>query len=435
MSSGTRNSIGDFLRSVFSALVNKDDEIFKALFANQEETGVIETIFNELETIRNEWCNNSDVYNQIGEMLEKTFSYFSVLDRLFEESDKSYKDRNALLFYRNGNTLWGDKWDVLNIFQTYFGTKQVFIVNDTNSIQENILLDGDFEEKNAWILEGCAYHSSARFSERLGVYFNSPGTCRQTVSVDSESTYFIHFFLNGNIGVEIKDNNNRYYDAALGEFGDWAKNSVVNNFSASDWDAKRVFFLTDTLVSSVTISFIGEAEGIARLDYVRLFKKGNWSSFTIIANFTGIYTAETLAMSPGKDDPVRRRDYSIYGHFSNGRNDDREPINPDNLSFIGNTALNENQSPHMADKDADTDADIKPSNDMYLDETAQLAHGEGDDDDSVDVNYEVMSYIEQANLFGTDTVRPESVYTELLDIVRAGGITSYIEIITRDSED
>jgi hypothetical protein len=89
----------------------------------------------------------------------------------------------------------------------------------------------------------------------------------------------------------------------------------------------------------------------------------------------------------------------------------------------------------MADNEADTDADIKPSNDMYLDETTPLAPGEGDDADGVNVNYDIMSYIEQANLFGTDTVRPESVYTELLEIVRAGGITSYIEIVTRNSED
>jgi hypothetical protein len=375
MSSSTRNSIGDFLRSIFSTLVNKDDEVFKALFANPDESGAVETVFNELERVRDEWCNNSDVYNQIGEMLEKTLSYFSVLERLFEESDASYKDRNALLFYRNGDTLWGDKWDVLSIFKTYFGTNQVFIVNDTNSIEENLLLDGNFEERNAWNLEGCIYDSSARFSERMGVYFNSPGVCKQSVSIDSNSTYFIHFFLSGNIEVQIKDNNNRYYDAARGEFGEWVINPAVNDFSASDWDAKRLFFLTDSQVNSVTISFIGKTEGISLLDYVRLFKKGNWSSFTVIANFTGLYTAETMAMAPGKDDPVRKRDYSIYGHFSAGRNDNNDPIDPNNLSFIEEAALNEDKSPHMADKEADTDADIKTSNDMYLDETTPLAPG------------------------------------------------------------
>jgi hypothetical protein len=359
MPSGTQNSAGDFLRSVFSALVNKDDEVFKALFANAEETGAIETVFNEIEKTRDEWCNNSDVYNQTGEMLEKTLSYFSVLERLFEESDTSYKYRNALIFYRNGDTLWGDKWDVLNIFKAYFGTNQVFIVNDTNSIEENILLDGDFEEKNAWILEDCNYDPSARFSERIGVYFNSPGICKQTVSLDSGSTYFVHFFLSGNIGVQIKDNNDRYYDAARGEFGEWVSHPAVNDFSTSDWDAKRIFFLTDALVNSVTISFIGKAEEVSLLDYVRLFKKGNWSSFTLVASFSGIYTKDTLAMTPGTDDPA--------GSENNG------------------------------------------------------------------INYELMSYIEHANLLGMDTVKQESVYAELLEIVRAGGIASYIEIVTREN--
>jgi hypothetical protein len=146
-----------------------------------------------------------------------------------------------------------------------------------------------------------------------------------------------------------------------------------------------------------------------------------------------------MAFAPGKNDPVRKRDYSMYGHFSAGRNDDSDPINPDNLSFVEKDALNDSliQSPHMAGEEGSApDADIQDANDMYIESgDTPLAPGKGDDDDGVDVNYDVMSYIEQANLFGNDVVRPESVYTELLDLVRAGGITSYIEILTRNSEE
>jgi hypothetical protein len=387
-SSGTRNSIGDFLRSIFSTLVNKDDEVFKALFANPEETGAVETIFNELETVRDEWCNNSDVYNQAGEMLEKTLSYFSVLDRLFEESDTSYKDRNALLFYRNGDTLWGDKWDILGIFKKYFNTDKVFIVNDTNPINENLFLDGDFEDGNAWILENCVYDKSAGFSGMTGILFNTHGSCRQDVEIDNDSTYFIHFFLDGHIGVKIKDNYNRYWDIGRGEFGEWVNNEAVNNFSTNQWDAVHMFFLTSDHMNKVTVSFVGIDDSIAMLDYARLFRKGNYSSFTLIANFTGLYTADTMSMAPGDGDPVRGRDYSHYGHFSN---------------------------------------------DMYLDEEKALAPGEEDSaDDGANVNYDLMSYIEQTNLFGNDTVRPELVYTELLEIVKAGGISSYIELLIKE---
>jgi len=433
MSNGIKNTVGDFLRSVFSTLVNKDDVIFKALFANPEETGAVETIFNTLETVRNKWCNNSNIYEQDGEMLEKSMSYFSILERLFAESDESFKGRNELLYYRNGDTIWGDKWDILGIFKSYFNTDLVFIVNDTNSIEENLFLDGDFEEKNAWTLEDCTYDEAACFSERLGILFDSPGTCKQSVNVDADSTYFIHYFLNGNIGVQVKDNNGRYWDAARGEFGEWVNTAVVNNATSNTWDAKHLFFLTDGNVNKVTVSFIG-GTGIAMLDYVRLFKKYAYSSFTLIADFIGRYTSDTLAMAPGKDDPVKRKDYSIFGHFSDGKHDS-DTTDPDNLSFVETAALNEDKSPLMAaGKDDRDNADIKPANDMYI-EQKPLAPGEGDDDDGVDVDYSKMSYIEQANLYGTDTIRPESVYSELLEIVRAGGITSYIEILTRNLEE
>jgi hypothetical protein len=87
-----------------------------------------------------------------------------------------------------------------------------------------------------------------------------------------------------------------------------------------------------------------------------------------------------------------------------------------------------------AGKDDRDNADIKPANDMYI-EQKPLAPREGDDDDGVNVDYKKMSYVEQANLYGSDTVRPESVYSELLDIVKAGGITSYIEILSRNLEE
>ncbi|GHV91996.1 hypothetical protein AGMMS50268_24990 [Spirochaetia bacterium] len=440
MSSGTKNSVGDFLRFIFSILVNKEDEIFKALFANPEETGAIETIFNSLEATRNEWCNNSNVYNQTGEMLEKTLSYFSVLERLFEEDDESYKNRNALLFYRNGDTLWGDKWDILGIFKAYFNTDQVFIVNDTNSKDENLFLDGDFEEKNTWEMIGCHYSGEARFSEGTGILFNTANAvCRQSVDVDPNSTYFVHFFLKGNIWVQIRDNRGLYWKADQGEFGEWVSSPAFSSFSSEEWDARRLFILTDGSVNGITVSFVSLDDSIAYLDYTRLFKKGNWSSFTLIASFSGLYTKDTLTMAPGKDDPVRRRDYSMYGHFSAGRNDGSDPVNPDNLSFVEKAALNDDviQSPHMAGEEgAAPDAGIEAANDMYIESgDTPLAPGKGDDDDGMDVNYDVMSYIEQANLFGNDVVRPESVYTELLELVRAGGITPYIEIITKTTEE
>jgi len=389
-----KDTVGDFIRSVFSTLVNEDDDIFEALFANPDETGVVEKIFNDIETARDVWCNNSDVYCQSGEILEKSVSFFSVFKRLFMESDESLKKRNELIFYRNGDTVWGDKWNILNIFKAYFETEFIYTVNNTDDLNKNLLIDGDFEAKNVWALENCAYDRDARFSGRNGVFFNSCGICKQTVAVQPDSTYFLHFFVSGVIDVEIRDNNGRYWNPKIGEFGGWNITPCLNQFSADGWDAKNIFFLTDETVESVTVKFAGRDGNTAYLDYVRLFKKENYPSFTLIVRLNGRYTEDTMAFAPGTDDPVKRRDYTGFGYFSGGA----------------------------------------PENDAYIEGGEALAPWD-DDKQGHDIDYSIMSYIGQSHLFGAEGAKAESVYTELLEIVRAGGIASCIEILIRDLDE
>jgi hypothetical protein len=260
------NSVGDFIRGVFSALVNKDDEIFKALFASSDNgsPGTVEKIFGDLEETRDKWCNTPDVYEQAEEMLEKTLSFFSFLSRTYEESDASFKERNRLLYIRDGDTIWGDRWDIIKLFKSYFKTEFVYIVNDTDDKNNNLLSDGDFEEQNgAWALDSCDYSQEARFSERFGLHFDNYGKCCQTVScIQPDSTYFLHFFQNGNLDAEIKDNNGRYWkppDPYLDEFGSWVDVPYKIRITVvpGKWEPRSVFFLTDQSVSGVTISFMG----------------------------------------------------------------------------------------------------------------------------------------------------------------------------------
>jgi hypothetical protein len=429
------NTVGDALREVFSTLINKDGKIFKALVANPDGNGTIEQVFNDMEAVRDKWCNNPDFYNQSGEILEKTMSFFSFLTRLFDESDESLKRRNELLYYRDGDTVWGDYWDVLKIFRRFFGTEMVFIVNNTNPIEENLIADGDFEiQNNSWELNGCDYDTEARFSERTGIKFSDCGSCKQTVNVKPDSTYFLHFFLEGTLAVQIKDNHGRYWNPHAGEFGQWTNSEKQTEFSAGQWDAKNIFFLTDQTISSVTINFIGLHNESAFLDYIRLFLKESYSSFTLIALFGGIYTEDTLGFAPGTNDPIVRRNYEGYGHLSDGK-DDADPVNNENVSFVEHAALNENKEPLLSAGTNDV-GEIEPANDMYLDEKTPLAPWDGDEP-GITVDYSRMSYIEQSHIFGTEggIELAKSIYTELLEMVRAGGITSYIEILTRELDE
>ena len=213
------NSIGDFIKSVFPTLVNKSGKIFKALLADGEGGGTIESIFEDLEETRKTWTENKSIYTQSGEQLQKTLAVFSVISQLQNESEATFLKRNELLFYRNGDKVWGDKWNILNIFKTFFNNQNVYLVNNTEKFEENLLEDGNFERKNAWTLTDCSYEHEARFEETTGVLFNASGTCAQSVSVSKDTSYFLHFFLKGNIRVQIKDNNNRYWNPKGGEFG------------------------------------------------------------------------------------------------------------------------------------------------------------------------------------------------------------------------
>jgi hypothetical protein len=427
------NTVGDALRDSFSTLINKDGKIFKALVANPDGNGTLESIFNAIETVRKKWCNNPDIYNQAGEMLEKTMSFFSFLTRIFNESDESFKKRHELLFYRGGDTIWGDMWNIRKIFRLYFNTNNVWIINNTNSAEENILEDGDFEAGTAWELEMCSYDHEARFSERTGIKFNGLGTCRQTVEANQDSTYFIHFFLDGKITLRIKDNNDRYWNPRAGEFGAWGSSVVDSEFSSSGWDARSMYYLTDDLTSEITITFSGIQNEVAMIDYVRLFLKDGYSSFTLLVLFGGMYTEETMSLAPGKDDPIVRRDYEGFGHYSAGKDD---ADTQEAVSYIENDALNEDQDPVMA-KGVRNVGPIEKTNDMYIDEDTPIAPWK-DDVPGFTVDYSKMSYIEQSHIFGTEgggQARAASIYKELLEMVRAGGITSYIDLLTRELDE
>ena len=400
------NSIGDFIRGVFSTLVNKDDEIFKALFASDDiqKPGTMEKIFNDIEETRNKWCNSPNVYEQEGEILEKTLSLFSILSRAYDEDDDSLKWRNRLLYVRNGDSIWGDRWDIIKLFKAYFNSDFVYIVNNTDDITNNLLSDGDFEENSrAWKLDSCERSADACFCGRSGISFDGPGTCSQDVNVSADSVYFLHFFGKGNINVEIKDNRGRYWKPAnpyADEFGSWVNTPVAINVcgNPNKWEPMSVFFMSDALPSAVTVSFIGVSNEKTNIDYARLFKKENYSTFTLVVAFTGRTTPDTMGLAPGTNDPIATRNYKGYKYFSGGKD---EATNLPNDGYIDDTPL----APWTDDKT------------------------------ELNVDYSKMSYIEQAHIFGAKDMRQSNIYTELLEIVRAGGIPSYIEILIKELDE
>jgi hypothetical protein len=51
------------------------------------------------------------------------------------------------------------------------------------------------------------------------------------------------------------------------------------------------------------------------------------------------------------------------------------------------------------------------------------------------VNYEKVSYFDKSFLFGGSGGNQTDLYSEILDIVQPGGVTSFIELLTRESDE
>lgn len=435
------NTTGDFIRSVFPTLVNKRGTVFSALFANEEGSGTIEKIFDDLEDARKAWeVTGSNIYNQTGEQLEKTLELFSVLKRLNSDTDETLLNRVRLLFNRNGDTVWGNTWDILKLFKVFFGTESVWLINNTESFANNLLVNGNFENTTGWTLTDCNYDTQARFEETQGVLFNASGTCEQGINVDESSTYFLHFFLKGHIRVQIVDNTGRYWNASSSEFGNWTNTECYNSFSSEEWNNQNLFFITDENVSSVTIKFVYAEGYYAFLDYVLANKKTKASTFSLIAVFEGSITDETAGLAPGTNDPIQAYNNNTMGYFSPGGSDEQERA-MDSLSYFDQSPITENEHPVMQEGTNDVEPQTGYDNMTYLGDdshdgdTVLAPESMTGTDGQQTVNYEKVSYFDKSFLFGGSGGNQTDLYSEILDIVQPGGVTSFIELLTREADE
>ena len=55
------------------------------------------------------------------------------------------------------------------------------------------------------------------------------------------------------------------------------------------------------------------------------------------------------------------------------------------------------------------------------------------DGDVITIDYDSMSYYDNAFVYGATGTKSQAVYEELLEIMAAGGTTPFIELVTRES--
>ncbi|WP_407432510.1 hypothetical protein [Methanobrevibacter sp.] len=296
------------IRGTFPKTIDKSKPIFSAVVANSAGTGAIQKQVTDLLEYMKEWTSTPNIYEQTGDMLEKTTNFFSFLERFSDETDEGFKARISAIFIRNHDTKWGTPYDVKSVFRQYFPHATVYLIENTNKIDAvevglgNLFLDGDIDTDTPtdWTLTNCVARPEARFSKAYGIELNQNGaTLSQQVDVNSSATYFLHFFLKGNVNVQIKDNHNKYWDYKTKT---WKNSAVNNSFTTEDWDNCTLFFITNSNATKITVSFI-YVDTLTYIDYFRLFAKQPYSSFTVIAHFDGNTAENAFGLAAGDDDP------------------------------------------------------------------------------------------------------------------------------------
>lgn len=299
------------LRGNFPKTIDKSKPLFSAIIANNNRNASIQKQLIDLFNYMKEWISTPDVYEQTGVMLEKTIRFFSFLERFADETEKSLKNRFGAIFVRNHDKRWGTAFDVKSVFKQYFPHATIYLVENTNKIDDtspalaNLFTDGDIETDTptAWTLTNCTASPVARFSKGYGILFNQSGASLKPavdITVNSSSPYFLHFFLKGKVHVQIKDNNNKYWNYATKE---WADSAVNNDFeSLEDWNNQSLYFITGASTTSVEITF-SYVDTETYLDYFRLFAKQPYGSFTVIAHFEGESAVGAFGLAAGDADP------------------------------------------------------------------------------------------------------------------------------------
>ena len=317
------------IRGNFPKTINKGKPVFSGLIANDKQNAAIQKQIVNLLAYMKEWTSTPNVYEQTGEMLNKSITFFSFLERFADESEASILARFRAIFVRNHDKKWGTPYDVKNVFKQYFPHATIYLIENTNKIDStepglaNLLEDGEIETETPtdWTLINCAVSEDARFSKAYGIEMNQAGgILSQVVNINADSTYFLHFFLKGKIDVSVKNNSNEYWDFSSKE---WKNTPVYNRFeSVEDWNNQSLFFITSENDSSVEIAF-NYVDSITYIDYFRLFAKQPYGSFTVIAHFDGNTSVGAFGLAAGNDDPNIESQsetppqprYSHYGYF------------------------------------------------------------------------------------------------------------------------
>ena len=313
---------GQNLLDFLATGINKHDPVIQAVLSDFDGHGATANELTDLVAFIDYYTRTDDMEDHEGESLEMIVKQFTKLRRYLEESDSVLLRRMRALTERGGDTVFGTATDIEHVFETYFGSFNAYVCE--NTAKENIMQNGDFEEDGDWSLAGgAAYTADARFSGKRGLYFSgaSGASCFQTIADLSAGVYTLHFFLKGTCGLIIKDAGGRYFNADEkrlwhDEVNPWQTEAVTNWFNHDDWLNAFCFIALPAKTAHVTITFVSVTGKEAGIDYARLFLKPLNPSYTVVIQYEGYAIMDkTLHLGIAAATPIPDVNYAHESYF------------------------------------------------------------------------------------------------------------------------
>ncbi|MHB9296087.1 hypothetical protein PilKf_01841 [Pillotina sp. SPG140] len=320
---------GEQLLANIATGISKEDPVIQALiYDSQKNHGAIADAFEEVKAFVDYYTHTPSVQDHTTDSLDTIVRLFTGLERRgttwSKERDPSYLRRMQACTVRNNDKVWGTKWNITHALTHYFPNSHCFVIENTDSIANNLVIAGDFEKEDeygtylpeveAWTLTGGASMSRAidtTFSGRWGlvVPVGTSACASQTIHLEP-GMYTLHAFINGCCGVSIRDSAGNYYHAP--DFN-WQETPYVPIVESGAGEAGTAwkpiqYFIRVVQPDAITIGFHAvDREREAAVDYVRLFHKLKNPSYTIIVYYAGYDIDISYAhLSVGTEDPTEQ---------------------------------------------------------------------------------------------------------------------------------
>lgn len=198
--------------------INKEDEDYKIIWGDKDFTPLptivnspdykCGAICNELEYLRAfiaQITSEVELDDLKDEYLEKIGYFMLRLEKNFEETDDSFRNKIKALAQRNGNTSWMTKWCMIDVFSYFFPIADLYCIN--NIIESDLIANGDFETgdftswtatpgggASAMTVESAGYFEGGECCKFANVGDPTKSLLTQTLSTIGAGTYVSHFF-------------------------------------------------------------------------------------------------------------------------------------------------------------------------------------------------------------------------------------------------